>query len=91
MKTQRTVDPIDDTKLLLDRIISWEKDLSEYESLEPILRSQFLILKRKAKNGLYEIEHLQRRNAELLELIDAAFVAGRSRTTWGQFKEDHNL
>lgn len=36
----------DATKLLLDRIISWEKDLSEYPSLESILREQFIILER---------------------------------------------
>jgi len=36
----------DATKLLLDRIISWEKDLSEYPSLESILREQFVIFER---------------------------------------------
>ena len=40
-------DPLKDaTKLLLDRIISWEKDLSEYGTLESILRSQFIIIER---------------------------------------------
>lgn len=39
----------DDTKALLDDIISWEKDLSEYHSLESILRERYLIKKRDGK------------------------------------------
>lgn len=39
---------IDSTKELLTDIISWEKDLSEYESLESILRKRYNIQKRKA-------------------------------------------
>jgi hypothetical protein len=36
----------DSTKDLLRDIISWEKDLSEYESLEGILRERYKIIKR---------------------------------------------
>jgi hypothetical protein len=36
----------DATKNLLHDIISWEKDLSEYESLEAILRQKYLITQR---------------------------------------------
>jgi hypothetical protein len=36
----------DNTKDLLDDIISWEKDLSEYASLEGILRKRYKITKR---------------------------------------------
>jgi hypothetical protein len=36
----------DNTKDLLADIISWEKDLSEYDSLESILRERYVILKR---------------------------------------------
>ncbi len=36
----------DATVQLLDDIISWEKDLSEYKSLEGILREQYKITKR---------------------------------------------
>jgi hypothetical protein len=36
----------DNTKDLLDDIISWEKDLSEYGSLEGILRERYKIIKR---------------------------------------------
>lgn len=35
----------DSTKDMLDEIISWEKDLSEYNSLETILRSKYKIIK----------------------------------------------
>lgn len=37
----------DSTKELLMDIISWEKDLSEYMSLETILREKYIITKRK--------------------------------------------
>jgi hypothetical protein len=37
---------IDDTKKLLADIILWEKDLSEYDTLEKKLRSKYVILKR---------------------------------------------
>ena len=40
----------DDTKEMLAEIISWEKDLSEYESLESILRSKYLIVKKSQSN-----------------------------------------
>lgn len=36
----------DDTRKLLQDIISWEKDLSEYDSLESILRERYKITKR---------------------------------------------
>ncbi len=36
----------DNTKDLLSDIISWEKDLSEYNSLESILRERYKITKR---------------------------------------------
>lgn len=36
----------DDTKSLLHDIISWEKDLSEYSSLETILKERYIIIKK---------------------------------------------
>jgi hypothetical protein len=30
-------------------------------------------------------------NEKLLKLIESAFVAGRSKTSWEQFKKDNNL
>lgn len=36
----------DNTKEMLHDIISWEKDLSEYESLEGIIRERYLIISR---------------------------------------------
>lgn len=41
-----TPEQADMTKDLLHDIISWEKDLSEYESLETILRERYVITKR---------------------------------------------
>jgi hypothetical protein len=34
---------------------------------------------------------LKTENEKLRSLIDAAFVAGRGKTSWKQFQEDHNL
>jgi hypothetical protein len=36
----------DNTKDMLDDIISWEKDLSQYPALETILRERYKIIKR---------------------------------------------
>lgn len=41
-----TIEIKDSTKDLLTDIISWEKDLSEYGSLEAILRERYVITKR---------------------------------------------
>lgn len=56
---------IDSTKALLADIISWEKDLSEYESLESILRKRYVIQKRtETLKPFSEIT-----NAQCIELI----------------------
>ena len=36
----------DNTTELLHDIISWEKDLSEYNSLESIIKNKYVVLKR---------------------------------------------
>jgi hypothetical protein len=48
---EETKRPNDATRLLLDRIVMWEKDLSEYDSLESILREQFYIIDRDDIKG----------------------------------------
>jgi hypothetical protein len=50
VKVLRDKKETDDTKKLLDDIILWEKDLSEYDSLEEILREKYVILKREEHN-----------------------------------------
>jgi hypothetical protein len=50
VKVLRNKKETDDTKKLLDDIISWEKDLSQYNDLESILREKYIILKRRKDN-----------------------------------------
>ncbi len=60
---QYRIPAADNTKKLLHDIIKWEKDLSEYESLEGILRERYLIISR-AHPPLPEIatEYLKLKN-----------------------------
>lgn len=44
---ERSTGNEDATVKMLEDIISWEKDLSEYKSLEKILREKYIILERK--------------------------------------------
>lgn len=41
------------------------------------------------ESEMFEIEAIIK--PEYLELIEASFVAGRSQTSWEQFKKDNNL
>lgn len=69
--------PTDATKMMLDRIISWEKDLSQYESLEGILREQFIIYERNEGAGIIN------------ELLDSHNERVEEEESFKKFNEEH--
>lgn len=75
----------DNTKELLHDIISWEKDLSEYDSLEGILRERYLIISR-TNPPLPEIAadylKLKTRAEKLFEAITGDEVPQLYRVSW---------
>lgn len=88
----------DATKLLLDRIISWEKDLSDYPSLESILRKQFIILERtddELENAVLDgnttpeqdREYLIREGVDPDEIVEKGLVFVKTALENKQLKE----
>ena len=78
-QSQSSVLPRDNTKELLNDIISWEKDLSEYESLETILRKLYLIQRKDGYDeNVKEYNSLQKQHGSNSSLMEAAKAKAES-------------